>query len=133
MDRSSSTSSRILFTSRIVIFSSRAFPGLLLMLIFCSAAFSQQITCPVTTATTNTSSTAFNALNPCQIQTGVGLTNDTTGSLENMSGATLLNSGTFTNNGALLNDSGATLTNDSGALLENFGTLTNNGALNNDG
>lgn len=61
----------------------------------------QQITCPVATSTTNTSTTAGNSLN-CQIDSGVTFTNKATAQLTNFTGAVLVNEGTLTNNGAFL-------------------------------
>src|SRR5271156_1548272 len=100
---------------------SRAFLALVLALIACPAAFSQQITCPVASNFVNTA-VVSNSLNPCVIASGVTFSNlGDSANLTNSSGATLLN------------DSGATFTNEVSAGLINNGTLTNNGRIVDDG
>jgi fibronectin-binding autotransporter adhesin len=88
----------------------------------------QQITCPVATSTTNTSTTAGNSLN-CQIDSGVTFTNKATAQLTNFTGAVLVNEGTLTNNGGFFNLVGATLTN--AGTFNGTGQAQNYGAINN--
>ena len=104
-----------------------------------AGAFAQQITCPVAHPATNTSATATNSLNPCTIEPLGIFTNAKTGTLENKSGAALINDMQLTNDGTVLNDAGAVLTNNAslsnaaGATLNNSGILNGTGTIQNGG
>lgn len=87
-------------------------------------AHAQQITCPAV-AVSVTTATEFNAVASCPVNGTLNISN--TGVLSNNTGAGLFNSNTGT-----LNNYG-TLTNTTGAFLTNNGTLINYGTLNNAG
>jgi hypothetical protein len=137
MSHTHAGSCRSSIIGRIAAMASRGVLGLVVIIAFSSAAFSQQITCPVASDTTNTSSTAFNAA-ACVINSGVTFGNAGVGTLTNDAGATLTNDGTLSNPvGDLTNQSGGTLTNNgtlsSGGMVANIGLFQNNGTLTNSG
>lgn len=112
-------------------FAVRTVSAWLVSFALCAAGFAQQITCPEAASTTNTSVKASNAMNPCQIQSGVTFTNDSTGHLTNFAGAVLVNDGTLANNGDFFNLAGATLTN--AGTFNGTGQVQNSGTINNVG
>jgi PEP-CTERM motif len=116
----------------------RALLGLLLPFVPCSAAFSQQIPCPVASDFTLNSVAAFNAVAPCVVNFGVTLFNTGNDVFDNEAGATLINDGSIRSNPVAVfnNDAGGTVTNFGTIFnsflttLNNAGTLTNAGGAN---
>ena len=126
----------------------RDFFSLVMALLLCSAAHSQQISCPVTNSLT-ISNLASNNSNPCEVQAGSSVatapgatfTNTPGALLINDFGASLINNGTLINNGGITNNgsltSGGSIDNNAGASLTVMGTgiltLNGSGSLNNGG
>jgi fibronectin-binding autotransporter adhesin len=115
----------------------RASAASLFLSALASSILGQQITCPVLISTTNSSATATNSVDPCQIFATFTFINESGASLENKAGAVLINDGIFQNSGTLLNDAGASFTNDAqfnnnaGATVSNSGTFNGSGFIDN--